>query len=97
MAYFTEELPDNKYYIFGRDGGKKLAEKGNVPFIGEIPLVQGIREGGDIGYPSYNARRYCRRRNIKSSKWCSFTKNCHQKCGASRNEKSRIKSLSDVR
>ena len=53
MAYFTpEELPDNKYYIFGRDGGKKLAEKGNVPFIGEIPLVQGIREGGDIGYPA---------------------------------------------
>ncbi len=53
MAYFTpEELPDNKYYIFGRDGGKKLAEKGNVPFIGEIPLVQGIREGGDLGYPA---------------------------------------------
>lgn len=54
MAYFTpEELPDNKYYIFGRDGGKKLAEKHNVPFLGEIPLVQGIREGGDIGYPAF--------------------------------------------
>ena len=52
MAYFTpEELPDNKYYIFGKDGGKKLAEKGKVPFIGEIPLVQSIREGGDLGYP----------------------------------------------
>ncbi len=52
MAYFTpKELPDNKYYIFGRDGGKKLAEKGEVPFIGEIPLVQSIREGGDLGYP----------------------------------------------
>lgn len=53
MAYFTpEELPDNKYHIFGKDGGKNLAEKHNVPFIGEIPLVQGIREGGDIGYPA---------------------------------------------
>lgn len=53
MAYFTpEELPDNKYYIFGKDGGKDLAEKHNVPFIGEVPLVQGIREGGDLGYPA---------------------------------------------
>jgi len=53
MAYFTpEELPENKYYIFGRGGGRKLAEKHNVPFIGEIPLVQGIREGGDVGYPA---------------------------------------------
>lgn len=53
MAYFSpEELPDNKYYIFGKDGGKKLAEKFNVPFIGEVPLVQGIREGGDLGYPA---------------------------------------------
>lgn len=53
MAYFTpEELPDNKYHIFGRDGGKKLAEKHEVAFLGEIPLVQGIREGGDIGYPA---------------------------------------------
>ncbi len=53
MAYFTpEELPDNKYYIFGKDGGKRLAEKHEVTFLGEIPLVQGIREGGDIGYPA---------------------------------------------
>ena len=53
MAYFTpEELPDNKYHIFGKDGGKKLAEKHSVPFLGEIPLVQGIREGGDLGYPA---------------------------------------------
>jgi len=53
MAYFTpEELPENKYYIFGKGGGRKLAEKHNVPFIGEIPLVQGIREGGDVGYPA---------------------------------------------
>lgn len=53
MAYFTpEELPDNKYYIFGKDGGKKLAEKHNVPYLGQIPLVQSIREAGDIGYPA---------------------------------------------
>lgn len=53
MAYFTpEELPENKYYIFGKGGGRKLAEKHNVPFIGEIPLVQSIREGGDVGYPA---------------------------------------------
>lgn len=53
MAYFTpEELPENKYYIFGRGGGRKLAERHKVPFIGEIPLVQSIREGGDVGYPA---------------------------------------------
>jgi len=53
MSYFTpEELPDNKYHIFGKDGGKKLAEKNDVPFLGEIPLVQNIREAGDIGYPA---------------------------------------------
>jgi ATP-binding protein involved in chromosome partitioning len=53
MAYFTpEELPENKYYIFGENGGKRLAEKFEVPFLGEIPLVQGIREAGDIGYPA---------------------------------------------
>jgi len=53
MAYFTpEELPDNKYYIFGKDGGKELAEKFEVPFLGEVPLVQSIREAGDLGYPA---------------------------------------------
>ena len=53
MAYFTpSELPDNKYYIFGQDGGKKLAEKYQVPFLGEIPIVQSIRESGDSGYPA---------------------------------------------
>jgi ATP-binding protein involved in chromosome partitioning len=52
MAYFTpEELPDNKYYIFGRDGGKALAKSFSVPFLGEIPIVQGIAEGGDSGVP----------------------------------------------
>ena len=52
MSYFTPaELPDNKYYIFGKDGGKNLAEEFDIPFIGQIPLVQSIREGGDIGVP----------------------------------------------
>ncbi|HEY9044290.1 MAG TPA: Mrp/NBP35 family ATP-binding protein [Ohtaekwangia sp.] len=53
MAYFTpEELPDNKYYIFGKDGGKNLSEKHGVPFLGQIPLVQSIRESGDSGLPA---------------------------------------------
>jgi ATP-binding protein involved in chromosome partitioning len=53
MAYFTpEELPGNKYYIFGKDGGKNLSEKHNVPLLGQIPLVQGIRESGDNGLPA---------------------------------------------
>jgi ATP-binding protein involved in chromosome partitioning len=53
MAYFTpEELPNNKYYIFGKDGGKNLSEKYNVPLLGQIPLVQSIRESGDIGLPA---------------------------------------------
>lgn len=53
MAYFTPaELPDNKYYIFGQEGAKNLAEDLDVPFLGEIPLVQSIREAGDIGRPA---------------------------------------------
>jgi ATP-binding protein involved in chromosome partitioning len=53
MAYFTpEELPDNKYYIFGQQGAKLLSEDLGVPFLGEIPLVQSIREAGDIGRPA---------------------------------------------
>jgi ATP-binding protein involved in chromosome partitioning len=52
MAWFTPaELPDNKYYIFGKDGGKKLADQLDIPFLGQIPLVQSIREGGDKGVP----------------------------------------------
>lgn len=52
MSYFTPaELPENKYYIFGKEGGKKLAEEFDIPFLGEIPIVQSIREGGDIGVP----------------------------------------------
>lgn len=53
MAYFTPaELPDNKYYIFGKDGVKHLSQQLNVPFLGEIPLVQSIRESGDVGRPA---------------------------------------------
>jgi ATP-binding protein involved in chromosome partitioning len=52
MSYFTpEELPDNKYYIFGKDGAKNLAKDINTEFLGEIPLVQSIREAGDVGRP----------------------------------------------
>jgi ATP-binding protein involved in chromosome partitioning len=52
MSYFTPaELPENKYYLFGQDGGKALADKYNVPFLGEVPLVQAIREAGDAGKP----------------------------------------------
>ncbi|BDW92055.1 Mrp/NBP35 family ATP-binding protein [Muricauda ruestringensis] len=53
MAYFTPaELPDNKYHIFGENGAKNLSEDLNVPFLGEIPLVQSIREAGDVGRPA---------------------------------------------
>ncbi|WP_040280409.1 Mrp/NBP35 family ATP-binding protein [Psychroserpens damuponensis] len=53
MAYFTpEELPDNKYYIFGKQGAKNLAEDLGVRFLGELPLVQSIREAGDVGRPA---------------------------------------------
>ncbi|TDB65106.1 Mrp/NBP35 family ATP-binding protein [Arundinibacter roseus] len=53
MAYFTPaELPDNKYYIFGKGGGAKLAERHEVPFLGQIPLVQSVREAGDEGRPA---------------------------------------------
>ena len=52
MAWFTPaELPENKYYIFGKDGGKRLAEELHIPLLGQIPLVQSIREGGDEGTP----------------------------------------------
>lgn len=53
MAYFTpEELPNNKYYIFGKEGAKHLAADLKVPYLGEIPLVQSIREAGDVGHPA---------------------------------------------
>lgn len=53
MAWFTpEELPDNKYYIFGKDGAVQLAEKLDVPCLAQIPIVQSIRESGDVGRPA---------------------------------------------
>ena len=52
MSYFTPaELPENKYYIFGKDGGKNLADEFDLPILGQIPIVQTIREGGDSGVP----------------------------------------------
>jgi ATP-binding protein involved in chromosome partitioning len=56
MSYFIppkggSELPDNKYYIFGKDGGKHLADEFDIALLGQIPIVQGIREGGDSGVP----------------------------------------------
>ena len=53
MAYFTPaELPTNKYYLFGKEGGKNLASEYELPFLGQVPLVQGIMEGGDAGIPA---------------------------------------------
>jgi ATP-binding protein involved in chromosome partitioning len=53
MAWFTPlELPDSKYYIFGKDGGKELAGQMQLPFLGQVPLIQGVRESGDLGKPA---------------------------------------------
>jgi len=53
MSWFSpEELPDNKYYIFGKDGGKNLAAYMDIPLLGQIPIIMGIREGGDNGIPA---------------------------------------------
>ncbi len=53
MAYFTpEELPDNKYYIFGQQGAQYLADDLGIPVLGEVPLIQSIREAGDVGRPA---------------------------------------------
>ncbi|HIP37050.1 MAG TPA: MRP family ATP-binding protein [Crocinitomix sp.] len=53
MAWFTPaELPENKYYIFGKDGGKNLAEVMNIPLLAQIPLIQSVREAGDVGRPA---------------------------------------------
>lgn len=52
MAWFTPaELPENKYYLFGKEGAKRLAEELNIPLLGQIPIVQSICEGGDNGTP----------------------------------------------
>jgi ATP-binding protein involved in chromosome partitioning len=53
MSWFTPaELPENKYYLFGKEGGKRLAEEYDLTFLGQIPLIQSIREGGDHGVPA---------------------------------------------
>ena len=53
MAYFTpEELPDNKYYLFGKEGAKNLSSDLGIPFLGEIPIIQSVREASDIGRPA---------------------------------------------
>ena len=53
MAYFTpEELPDNKYYLFGKQGAKNLSSDLDIPFLGEIPIIQSVREAGDVGRPA---------------------------------------------
>ena len=53
MAWFTpKELPDNKYYIFGRGGARAYAEQAGVPFLGDIPIIQSIMEGAESGEPS---------------------------------------------
>ena len=57
MSYFIPTapiaigMPEQRYYIFGKDGGKRLADEYDLPFLGQIPLVQSIREGGDVGVP----------------------------------------------
>ena len=50
--FVPEELPDNKYYIFGKEGAQNLAKDLGIPVLGEIPLIQGIREAGDTGKPA---------------------------------------------
>ncbi|MBQ5438359.1 MAG: P-loop NTPase, partial [Bacteroidales bacterium] len=53
MSWFTPaELPENRYYLFGRDGGQLIADKYGIPLLGQIPLVQSVREGGDEGVPA---------------------------------------------
>jgi len=52
MAWFTpEELPENKYYIFGKDGAKKYAEENGLRVLGQIPIVMGVMQGGEMGIP----------------------------------------------
>ena len=53
MSWFTPaELPENRYYLFGRGGGEMIADKYGIPLLGQIPLVQSVREGGDEGKPA---------------------------------------------
>lgn len=67
MAWFTPaELPENKYYIFGKNGCKEMAEKFNIPLLGQIPLIQSIREGGDEGTPVVLNGELPEREDVKS-------------------------------
>ena len=53
MAYFTpEELPKNKYYLFGKEGAQNLSSDLNIPFLGEVPIIQSVREASDFGRPA---------------------------------------------
>lgn len=82
MAWFTpEEMPENKYYIFGRDGVKNLAADVNVPLLGQIPLVQSIRESGDIGRPAV-----LQEGSVLEEHWMDFVRNTVASL-AERNEK----------
>jgi ATP-binding protein involved in chromosome partitioning len=70
MAWFTPaELPENRYYIFGKDGGKRLAEEMNIPLLGAIPLVQSVREAGDEGMPVS-----CKEENVSASFFMEIAK-----------------------
>ena len=81
MSYFTPaELPDNKYYIFGKDGGKRLADEYDIPFLGQIPLVQSIREGGDEGVPVMMGDDEISKKAFEEFAATSCTKYCHAQC-----------------
>ena len=80
MSYFTpKELPENKYYIFGKEGGKRLAEEYDIPFLGQIPLVQSIREGGDIGVPVMIGNDEISKKLLQNFRKCC-KKYCNEKC-----------------
>ena len=71
MAWFTPaELPENKYYIFGKEGAKQLAEQMNVPLLGQIPIVQSICESGEKGDPRRFGREYRDRTRFPATGCC---------------------------
>ncbi|MEI9934128.1 MAG: P-loop NTPase [Ferruginibacter sp.] len=81
MSYFTpEELPDNKYYIFGKNGGKNLAEEFDITFLGQIPIVQSIREGGDIGVPVMVSDDSIAKKAFAEFAANAIRGNCHAQC-----------------
>lgn len=74
MSYFTpHELPDHRYYLFGKDGGRKVAEEYGLPLLGQIPIVQSIREGGDAGLPAMLGDD-----DISKAAFQSFANNCER-------------------